>query len=212
MTDLDYDRFYTLLADEVRAVTDFTQSMQKLLAWGSESIPHDAWTALKALDCSAEPGRVGTWLARVLKRSPCPFPVRGIYFGLGERTTRAGVEYADIYFALMGQYQSSDKKLSWLWHDPRHYPDNAYFRSKPLKAAGIICNEDEESGLSTPGHILFSLSFAALLLASSLDGNIYRLLGGTEPIGIVTGFDSGDLFHLGTFQHNGFKATDGPMT
>jgi hypothetical protein len=31
------------------------------------------------------------------------------------------------------------------------------------------------------------------------------------PIGIVTGFDSGDLFHLGTLQSDGFKATDGPM-
>ena len=200
-----------MLADEVRTSRDFTQSMQKLLEWGSKSIPHDSWTALKALDCSAEPGKVGTWLVRVLSRSPCPFPVRAIYFGLGECATRARVEYADLYFGLMSEYQPSDKKSSWLWRDPRHYPSNSYFRSQPLKSAGVICNEDEEFGLSTPGHMVFSLSFAALLLNSSLNGSIYHLLGGTEPIGIVMGFDSGDLFQLGTLQSDGFKATDGSM-
>ena len=208
---LDHNTFYPMLADEVRTSTDFNVSMHKLLEWGSNSIPHDAWGALKVLDLSAETERVGPWLNRVLKRSPCPFPVRGIYFGIAERATRARVLYADLYFGLMGEYQPTDTKFTWLWRSPRHYPSSSYFRSEPLKAAGVICNEDEEFGLSTPGHVIFSLSFSALLLRFSLSADIFHRLGGTEPIGVVTGVDSGDLFHIGTLQRDGFKATVGSM-
>lgn len=208
---LDFNAFYTLLANEVRTSTDFNESMHKLLDWGSKAIPHDGWAALKALDCSSETSKVGPWLSRVLKRSPCPFPVRGIYFGIAERATRARVEYADLYFGLMGEYQPTDEKFAWLWRGPKHYPSGSYFRSEPLKTAGLICNEDEEFGLSTPGHIVFSLGFSALLLRSSLSGDIFHRLNGTEPIGIVTGFDSGDLLRIGTLQNNGFMATKGSM-
>ena len=182
-----------------------------MLDWGSETTPHDAWDALKAIDCTSEPKRFKAWLTRVLKRSPCPFPMRGMYFGLGEFETRSHAEYADLYFGLYSECDPTDEKLTWLRRGSRHFPDNAWFRSKPLKSAGTICNEDQEFGLSTPGYILFSVSFAVLLLRSSLTGEMVKDLGGTEPIGVVTGFDSGDLFRVGTLQSNGFISTQGSV-
>ncbi|MCS4236027.1 hypothetical protein [Stenotrophomonas sp. BIGb0135] len=212
MSELDYRAFYRLLAAEVRASTDVGQSMRTLLAWGDQRSPHPSWAVLKELDCSVESAGVGKWLTRVLRRAPCPFPVRAIYFGLGERATRDGVEFADLYFGLLGHYEPADKACEWLWRNPRHYPDKAYLGSATLKAAGVICNEDEVTGLGTPGHIVFALSFATLLLRASLDGSIYQLLGAVEPVGVVVGFDSGDLFRLGELHSDGFRPTKGAMT
>jgi hypothetical protein len=212
MSELDYRAFYRLLAAEVRASTDVGQSMQTLLAWGDQRIPHPSWAALGKLDCSVESAGMGKWLTRVLRRAPCPFPVRAIYFGLGERATRDGVEFADLYFGLLGHYEPADKACEWLWRNPRHYPDNAYLGSATLKAAGVICNEDEVTGLGTSGHVAFALAFAALLLRASLDGAIHQLLGAVEPVGVVVGFDSGDLFRLGELHRHGFEPTQGAMT
>lgn len=212
MPELDYRAFYRLLAAEVRASRDVSRSMQTLLDWGDQRITHPSWAALKELDFSAESAGVGKWLTRVLRRAPSPFPVRAIYFGLGERANRDRVEFADLYFGLLSQYEREDKACEWLWRNPRHYPDKAYLGSATLKAAGVICNEDEVTGLGTPGHIVFALAFATLLLRASLDGSIHQLLGAVEPVGVVVGFDSGDLFRLGELHGHGFQPTVGAMT
>ncbi|MEG2803179.1 hypothetical protein [Stenotrophomonas sp.] len=212
MSALDYGTFYRLLADEVRASTDVNASMQALLAWADLRLPHPSWTALKALDCSVERAGVGEWLTRVLRRAPCPFPVRALYFGLGELANGDGVEFADLYVGLLSHYDPADKACEWLWRGPSHYPDRACLGSATLKAAGVICNADEVGGLGTPGHVVFALSFATLLLRASLDGRIYQLLGATAPVGVVVGFDSGDLFRLGELHAQGFEPTKGAMT
>lgn len=186
--------------------------MQTLLDWGAQRIPHPSWAAMKELDCSVESAGMGKWLTRVLRRAPCPFPVRAIYFGLGERSTRDRVEFADLYFGLLSHYEPEDKACEWLWRNPRHYPDKAYLGSAILKTAGVICNEDEVTGLGTPAHIVFALAFATLLLRASLDGRIHQLLGAVEPVGVVVGFDSGELFRLGELNSDGFRPTKGART
>jgi len=212
MAEFDYKAFYRILAGEVRTSTDFVQSLKTLLEWAEKADPHASWAALRALGCSDEPKKVVGWLDRILKRTPCPFPVRGIYFGLGEHMTRTGIEYADLYVGFLSSYAPADRTSSWLWRGPSHYPENAYLRSKSLKAAGVICNEDEQSCLGTPGHIVFSLGFATLLLAAALDARIYQRLGVDQPVGIAVGFDSGDLIRLGELHSSGFRARRGVMT
>lgn len=122
MSELDYRAFYRLLAAEVRASTDVSRSMQTLLDWGAQRIPHPSWAAMKELDCSVESAGMGKWLTRVLRRASCPFPVRTIYFGLGERATRDRVEFADLYFGLFSHYEPEDKACEWLWRNPGTIP------------------------------------------------------------------------------------------
>jgi hypothetical protein len=197
------------LAEVVSNSQSFEESMAKMLDWGETVIPHQSWKALKALDLSNDVSRVAPWIRQVTDLSPAPFPVKGIYFGLGEFADSAGVEYADLYFGLMGQCDLSDKACGWLWDDPRHYPDGAYLESTSLRAAGRVCYEDEENGLSTPGQEIFCLSFAALLLRHGLSSQIYAYFNTNSPIAVVTGFDSGDLIRLGLLEANGFTTFQG---
>lgn len=203
--EFDYPKFYERLETEVRKSTDFSASLAALMEWGAQQMPHPDWSRLGAIPVDNEIQSARRWLPRVLKRAPCPFPVRGAYFGLGEFADRTGGEYADLYFGLMSQYSPGDKE--WLFAKPRHYPNAAYLKSKGLKEGGLLCNrETTPPGLGTPGHICFSVGFAALLLRHLLDKEVFHLLGGTAPIGVVTGFDSGDLLQLGEITADGFVA------
>jgi len=210
--DFDFTAFYERLQKEVRTSTDLHSSVEAMMQWGARQIPHADWSRLAAFDAAKELQAAKRWLPRVLKRAPCPFDVRGAFVGLGEFQDRNGVAYADLYFGLMSTYDPADLDSQWLYSRPRHYPDNAYLRSKALKQGGLLCNQEATPpGLGTPGHISFSVSFAALFLRHALDGDVYRLLGGTRPIGVVTGFDSGDLLRLGEITAEGFVPNETAM-
>ena len=210
--NFNFAAFYDQLETEVRASSDFAKSVAALMDWSARQIPHSDWSRLAEFDAAKELAAARRWLPRVLKRSPCPFQVRGVYFGLGEFADRSGVEYADLYFGLMSEYDRVDLELKWVWCKPRHYPDNSYLKSKALKNGGVLCNrESTPPGLSTPGHICFSVGFAALLLRHVLGKEVFQLLGGTAPIGVVTGFDSGDLLRLGEITADGFQPNHNTM-
>ena len=212
MQNFDYGLFYKTLQHEIFISTDFAASLQKMLAWCEKQNPHESWKKLQALNFSAEVSRVEPWLSQTLKRSPCQFPVKAVYFGLGE-FEKCRAEYADLYFGLMGQCDLSDKKSKWFWGDLRHYPDNAYLESIALEKGGIICSGGgkQKPGLGTPGLIAFSLSFSALLLKASLNSKIHDLFGSNEPVVISLGFDSGDIINLGHLQTDGFIVNTGEM-
>jgi hypothetical protein len=199
--DFDFDSFYKRLQEEVRSSTDFGASLKSMLECCAKLQPHPAWAELMALDTSKEIKATKRWLPRVIKREPCPFPVRGAYFGLSEFAYR-GAEYANMYVALMSAYDPNDQETQWLFEKPTHYPDKGHLNSKSLKAAGLLCAG--EDSLGTPGLICYSMSFSALLLRHVLDAEMHQLLGGTGPIGVVTGYDSGDLLRLGEMTAEGF--------
>jgi hypothetical protein len=202
---MDYGAFYKRLQREVRTSADFGLSVAAMMDWGSGQLPHSDWSRLAVFDAAKEIQSAKRWLPRILKREPCRFTVRGAFIGLGEFQDSDGIEFADLYFGLMSAYDPADPKLQWLFSTPRHYPSNAYLASKALQQGGLLCNRKAAPpGLGTPGHICFSVSFASLLLRHALDGDVFRTIGGTAPIGVVTGFDSGDLLHLGEITNDGF--------
>ena len=208
----DFPAFYERLQDEVRTSTDLPASMGTMMKWGEGQISHPDWARLATFDAVEELRSAKIWLPRVLKRAPSPFPVRGAFLGLGGFQDQNGTEFADLYFGLMSTYDPADTESQWLYSKPRHYPEDAYLGSKALHQGGLICNRKTGTpGLGTPGHICFSTSFAALILRHTLDGDIYRLLGGTAPIGVVTGFDSGDLMRLGEMTSEGFVPNKNAM-
>ena len=210
--DFDYESFYERLQTEVRVSSDFAHSVAALMDWGAHQISHADWSRLAVFDAAAEISSARRWLPRVLTRAPCPFPIRGAFIGLGEFQDRNGVEYADLYCGLMSTYDSTDAESKWLYSNPRHYPQNAYLKSKALKQGGLLCNrEATPPRLGTPGSLVVSVSVARLLIRHVLHKEVFRFLAGTAPIGIVTGFDSGDLFRLGEITPNGFVPNENAM-
>lgn len=203
--DLDFAEFYRRLERVIQQSTDFGSSVSAMMKWGDSQIPHPSWSELGSFDAEDEIRHARQWMPRALNRAPCPFPVRGAFFGLSEFQDATGADYADLYFGLMGDYHPADIQARWLHRGPRYYPENCYLRSSALKRGGMICQSgDPDFVLGAPGHIVFSLSFAALLLRHVLDGAVFALLHGTREIGLACGFDSGDLLRLGELTETGF--------
>jgi hypothetical protein len=210
--DIDVIKFYEVLEKEIRVSTDFPSSMIKLLDWSAKEAPHPDWAKLKKLDFDAEFTAAKNWLPKILKKSPCPFPVRGAYFGLGEFSNDDGIEWSDLYFGLMAECDPTDSESKWLWCESRHYPENSYLKSKALKKGGLLCNrESDDETLGNDGNMCLSLAFAALLLRHLLDEKAFKTLGGNKPIGVVTGFDSGDMFRLGEITQQGLSLNPNAM-
>lgn len=78
-----------------------------MMEWCAAQRPHRTWAALAAIDVSKEIKAAKRWIPRVLEREPCPFRVRGAYFGLSEYASK-GAEYANLYFGLMSAYDPRD--------------------------------------------------------------------------------------------------------
>ena len=210
--DLDFRAYFERLQDEVRGRKNLHQSMVSLMDWCSQRLHHRDWKRLATLVDAEDSVSAREWLPGVLARAPCPFPIRGVYFGLGEFTDSNGIEFADLYVGFMSEYDRNDLAAEWLFSDPLHYPDEAYLGSETLRKAGVLCNREKQPpGLGVDGNVAFSVAFAALLLRTLLDEKAFRLFKGTGPIGVVTGFDSGDLVRIGEVTAGGFVANPGPM-
>jgi hypothetical protein len=212
--ELDFIQYLRRLEAEARASeafagADFAGSMSRLMAWANRQQPHADWLSLAKLDLRAELGAGRAWLRRVFAARPPGFKTHGAWFGLGELADEDGVEFADLRIGLLGNYNPEDPSGEWLHSEPSWYPQNAALESPALRSAGLICNR-QRRGLPAPlgvtGNILFSTAFATLLLRHTLDANAYRLLAARVPIGIATGFDSGDALLIGELTSKGFAA------
>lgn len=208
---IDVDKYFKVLQEQVRSDQSIVKSMGTIMDFCESDIPHKDWKTVRELEVESEVKRAGKWIPRVLEKDPAPFPIEGIYFGLGEFESKEGIEYADLYFGVMGQCDLEDKEFRWVYGDKRHYPERAYLRSKLLKQIGVTCY-GEESGLDVDGQYTFSIAYAALLLTQIMSPNLYGQLNVvTDQVGLLTGFDSGDILRLGTLTRDGFIANPSDM-
>jgi hypothetical protein len=210
--NLNPDTFFAMLAEELRSPDSFDVAFPRALAWCAEHLPHDDWNKIGAADYSADLARARLWVTAVLKKHPCPFPIRGLYFGLAEMSNARGEEFADLYVGFLGQYDSSDAQASWLHGELRHYPDNSSLKVRLLREAGVRFNRESGRGLGNDGNFAFCLVYACLLVKEILTPELQTALGGGDvACGVVCGWDSGDTVRLGELPPTGFRPNPGPM-
>ena len=202
----DHDKFFATLSAAIRAKKPFEVGLREMLDWCAQHLPHDDWEKIRALPFSEDESAAAKWIPGVLKKYPVPFEVRGLYFGLAEMANAKDEEFADLYVAFMGQYDASDTEAQWVFGEKRHYPEKSSLKVKNLKTAGLIFNRESGEGLGNEGHFMFCLSYALLLVASLMTADLYERLGATaERVGILAGWDSGDLMRPGELTASGFE-------
>lgn len=203
--------YYAYLPGQLRLRGPIEQAFAALVYWCSRQEAHPIWAQIAAIEIGQELVAARRWIPQVLAHEPCGFPIRGIYFGLGEFQSEQ-IESADLYLGFFGQCDRTDRECQWLWQAPSFYPENARLRSTTLEAGGLLCKQArKQSGLSSNAYICFSVGFATLLLREILNAELFRSLGVSEPVGIVTGFDSGDLVRLGTLSSDGLSFYEGAL-
>jgi len=208
----DPNKFIDALTAAIRARKPFAVGLSEMTEWCAQHLPHDDWNRIRSLDVSEDEKKALKWIPDVLKKHPCPFEIQALYFGLAEMANSKDEEFADLYVAFMGQYDPADKEAQWVFGERRHYPDKASLKVKTLKAAGLIFNRENGEGLGNDGNFMFSLSYTFLLVTSLTSPEFYTRLGTqAERIGMLAGWDSGDLMRPGELTKAGFVVNEEAM-
>ncbi|HUG12374.1 MAG TPA: hypothetical protein VMM36_15260 [Opitutaceae bacterium] len=209
---VDPDRFFAELNRILRTRVTFRAGLSEILSWCAQSMPHTDWEKVSAIDVSDDERRAKQWLPDLLKKEPCPFPIRGVYFSLVELSNSRGEEIAELSAAFVGQYDPNDTEMLWAIGDLRHDPKRGSFKGRALKAAGLIFNRASGRGLQNDGYFPFAFSLSALLARSLMTPEIHDVLGSPRgPVGVLVGWEAGDHLLLGELKRVGFKFIRHPV-
>ncbi|HEY2838739.1 MAG TPA: hypothetical protein VGJ26_06310 [Pirellulales bacterium] len=177
--------------------------MCEIIRLCSRDVQHADWAELSALDYDADVASLALWIQGVFERNPAPFPIQGLWIGLFNPCAGRKV-WADMYVGALSQYTPDDDGHRWLWEGQSHYPPNADANSTSLRRIYEI-GYDRTDGLGNTAEEPLCLAFGVFAVQQLLRGQSTRLVGSTAPrIGVVVGFDSGDMLKLGELTDNGF--------
>ncbi|MFT3783840.1 MAG: hypothetical protein QM790_17660 [Nibricoccus sp.] len=206
------EQFFEALASAIRSSDPFIVALHRMIDWCSEYCPHSDWEVIEKLDFSKDPKGAKAWFVQLVDQQPCPFEVQGIYFGLAERGTASGEEYAQLYGSFLGQYDGDGDPTQWLFGDKKHYPENEPLKVANLKRACLRFNRANGRGVGSDGYYLFGLAYATLLVKEFLTPACYaRLATKTDAVGIFVGWDCGDTVRCGELTSAGFQPQLGRM-
>jgi hypothetical protein len=199
----------------LRTQTPVSVGMKEVISICEKYLPHRDWKRMAKIDYDSDVARLRSWIPRVYKKEPPPFVTVGLYFGLCNPCTlndygEPGRIWADMYIGMLGQYQPRDSKQKWLWGENRHYPECGYARSKALRRIYQIAYADEDEGLGNEAEYPLCLAFGALAVCSLLRSLLAKVRV-EAPVGIVVGFDEGDLLTIGELTKAGFVPNKGKM-
>ncbi len=206
------DKFTEALCAVIRDKKPFPDSLLGMITWCAEHLPHQDWKKVLALDFADDLAVSQRWIPKVLQAEPCEFEIRGLYFGLAEMGNAKDEEYAELSVAFLGQYDPEDREAGWAQGELRHDPAKAVLKAKALKAAGLIFNRASGAGFGNEGSYMFGLSYALLLVAALLTPELYQQLAAREKkVGVLAGWDSGDVYRVGELTPTGFVPNRGIM-
>lgn len=181
-------------------------------------LPHGDWRRLKSLDWEAGADDIGRWALEAVERQPPPGPINGLWFGLVTLGNPGGtMTRTDVYLAGTPQYDPDDGR--WVFSINYFPDDKKYARSSVLRdiiaiawgsldASAWPAVKDEKLGMDAEWAL--TLAFTASAIRTRLNPSILSLLQAEDRIGVMVGFDSGDMVKLGELTPTGWVGPAGP--
>ncbi|MDB5352313.1 MAG: hypothetical protein JWN86_3560 [Planctomycetota bacterium] len=203
---LNHSAIFDKIKELVASDRSVGASMREIVALCSRDVPHSDWSRLSALDYDGDVASLTSWIAGVFGSQPAPFPIQGLWIGLCNPSEDGDIS-ADMYVGSLSEYASDDPELGWLWEGDRHYPEDALAHSASLRSIYEIGYRGE-GGLGNDAEWPLCLAFSAFAVRSLLQGQSTRLVASSAPrIGVVVGFDGGDMLKIGELTDKGFVTT-----
>lgn len=200
---LDHAAVFARIQQYVSTNTPVNTCMGEVIDVCSRGVPHADWSRLSKIDYDQDVEVLVSWIPQVFERQPAPFQIQGLWIGLCNPSTNGKV-WADMYVGALPHYTSEDEELSWLWKGQRHYPKGAYANSASLRSIYEIAY-GRDCGLGNDAEWSLCLAFGAFAVRSLLHGESTRLVRSAAPqIGVVVGFDDGDMLKIGELTEGGF--------
>ncbi|WP_342377155.1 hypothetical protein NVS55_37830 [Myxococcus stipitatus] len=203
MTSYNAAEFFRELERVVKSDLSVSDAFQRIIRFCAPARPHPDWAALEALDVEGDLRHLQAWLETLLRTSPPPASVTGLWFGLFNPMVKDRVT-ADLH--LIGATYDGTA-LDWLFRERwgRDTPDAA---SSVLEAIYQIAY-GRDDGLGNDAEYALALAYAALAVrhVARLMGS--RLLGEAVQRVLLVGFDSGDFLCIGAVRKEGLVFSRG---
>jgi hypothetical protein len=202
--DINYSAVFAKIQELLASDHSVNSRMGEIINICSRDVPHGDWHRLAAIDYDADIASLSTWIGEVFARDPAPFPIKGLWFGLGNPIYADRTVSADISVSSLYEYAPDDGEMGWLWTGKRHYPNDAYANSSSLRGIYGIAYPGKQK-LGNDAEWPLGLAFGAFAVVSLLRGQTAKLVGSTASrIGVVVGFNDGDMLKVGELTQENF--------
>jgi hypothetical protein len=186
------------------------EAMADLISQCEAALPHPDWAQLRALPYD-DLHELEAWLNFLFEEQAPSFPLKGLWFGLCNPVRGKGNPVADVRVSGATSYNPTD--CEWAVNAP-WTPGACYAESDVLGEVYRIAyrrgaSEDEQKGrLGNNAEYPLCLGYAAFALRELLADQVSPelILGDSDSVGVMVGFDSGDFLHVGTVRESGFTA------
>ena len=154
----DFAEFYDYIEQEFRSSDEFEASVHSMCAFLEERAPHDDWTNINSLDAKSDLPTATEWLAHLIKREPCPFTPRSIFFDIldiyGDEDDYGGYgpNHADLSAVFFADYDADDDSLQWIYGNERFDIDDSKANLRALREAGLVFNGSNGIGSEHNQH------------------------------------------------------------
>ncbi len=195
---------YEFILEELDRGRPIKDSMSDLIDLCQTFIPHPDWFRFKSLDYD-ESTHMRDWITRPFREDPPSHPIRGLWFGLCN-PCRNRVSTADIYVCGSDRFGLTEEDEDWAV-SPFWRPEPSYACSNILAEIYRIAYQD--GGLENEAEYPLCLGYGAFVVRELLRRiDPEPILGRSESIGVVVGFDSGDFVPLGDYGKAGWAARE----
>jgi hypothetical protein len=146
---------------------------------------------------------VVAWIRSAFSEEPPARPLRGLWFGLFNPVRHDDEPVADIYVCGSERFEWNPIRNDWAVN-PEWVPETADAGSEVL--AEIYRIAYREGGLENDAEYPLCLGYGVFAVRDALTRvEPSLILGASDSLGVVVGFDSGDWVLVGELRREGLK-------
>ncbi|TQF15104.1 hypothetical protein FJV41_15255 [Myxococcus llanfairpwllgwyngyllgogerychwyrndrobwllllantysiliogogogochensis] len=197
MTSYNAVKLFNEIERVAKSELSVTEGLLRIIQFCGTTRPHPDWSALRTLDVESDLRRLQQWLETIMRTTPPPAPITGLWFGLFNPTVRGRVT-ADVHL-IGAPYDATDP--DWLFRERwgKGTPDSG---STVLDSIYQVAYGHED-GLGNDAEYPLALAYAALAVRHLARLMGPTLLGNATQRVLNVGFDSGDFLCIGAIQKDG---------
>jgi hypothetical protein len=197
--DYNIDPLFAVIVGAVTSSGSLSDRMACVIDECERQNPHADWQRIRRIAFQSDESALSSWLPKILARAGRGASIKGLWFGLNNPIVRGAVT-ADIYVGASESYAANS--LDWAT-ELVEIPMHGSLKSKVLDA---IYTEayGRGGGLENDAEYPLVLAYGTMCALKSLEK--VAPIGALRGLcGAACGFDSGDAFQLGQFNHTGFS-------
>ena len=177
------------------------RQMEEIIVFCDKIFPHPDWRNFLGIDYEADLLAHQNWLNKFWEEKHPETVVRGLWFGLFN-PVRNGETVADIYINTCSEYDSEDPECNWIYST--HLWDNVQYAHSDALADIYRNAYHPNEGLRNAAEYSLCLSYGVFMathLLHSFNPDLSHCQ--SDKLGVVVGFDSGDIIRVGELSQSG---------